>query len=361
MQQGVAGLSLEGEGPEKTVLSLGFLKSGGGNSIEYSGDATHDDVTWRNLTYDGRLDDFSFDASSGTVHWGLRLKGDGEYTFENVRFRNWAGNAIWNKSDSDLTFDHCTWENIGIKNLNDHDGESVGHGIAVNIYGGQSVTVTNSEFHLVSGKAMDFNGNGTARVSNCWASGLGSGMFKVNNWDTIDISNVYAEADTPEYKDALTTVAYTESPDSTFLHRLDGDRNVIPTIVVNDIEGHQLEASAFSANRGYNLQVNGGDQGPIAFHDIVTGTIIDSGLRTANDASLNLDIGKLSLNNVGGKIFDLAGSDGRIEEFSWSDARGFGTLGDVELVEKHRHGKSYSPTVPSRDEVGVATGEYSRN
>ena len=351
--RGVAGLSLVGAGPEKTFLNLGLQKDDKAHSILYHDDSTHPDTVWKNLTWDGRLDDFTFDASSGTVHWGVRLKGDGEYTFENVRFRNWAGNAVWNKSNSNLTFDRCTWENIGIKNLNDHDGTSVGHGIGVNIYGGQSVTVTNSEFHLVSGKAMDFNGNGTARVSNCWASGLGSGMFKVNNWDTVDISNVYAEADTSEYKSALESSAYDNSPDATFLHRLDGAESVTPTVRVDNIECQTFNAAMFSANRGYDLRIAGGEQGPLAAYDVGLGDILESVFRAENGSAVLLDIGKMSAHGVGGDVFNASDSSGTVGTLNWDNADSLGDNGSITISTNDRGGDPFSPTTPSQSDVGI--------
>lgn len=359
--RGVAGLSFVGDGPARSFLTVAPEISGSSMNIEvrYSEETDHHNVEWRNITYDGNEGALSLPVDRS--QWGVYIRGSGNFRFENVRFQNFHANGIHGTSSGgySMEIDRCTFYRTAIGRHNNKDGDVVGHHLAATIDNDQHLTVTNTEFELVSGTCLDLasGSRGPVVFENCWARGCGDAFIKVNGGGTTRISRLYFQGASPELTDALETEpGFSEHHGRNFIYRLSGDKSNLPRFVLNDVEAHGMPYHALQVRRGLSLAVEGGTEGPIALSDIAGYESYYSALRDDSDeeSKFHLDIGELSVHNTGGVIFRTPSSSGTIAVLNRDGNEDYlGKIGDISIKADNNGAEPFDPVTPSRDDVGI--------
>jgi hypothetical protein len=357
--RGAAGLGFVGEGPNKSFLIVApeIPTQNTNLAIRYSEDADHPDVEWKNLTYDGN--EKALDLPPDRSQWGIYIRGSGEFSFENTRFRNFYANGIRGTSSGgySIDIDYCTFYRtaIGVHNNSDN---AVGHHLAGGIDSDRHLNVTNTEFELVSGTCLDLSSNseGPVTFENCWARGCGDAFIKVNNGGTVRISRLYFQGASDELTEELDTEPGAgEHHGHHFIYRLDGDRSIIPRFILNDVESHATPTHAIQVRRGYSMIVDGGTEGPIAFSDIAKYERNDGAFRDDADESSKFyfDIEELSVHDTVGDVFRTPDSFGRIETLNRGENIGLGEVGDITIRTDNDDAEPFVPDTPSRADVGI--------
>lgn len=369
VDRGASGLSFTGDGPEKTFLIVSpETETSGGLEIQYHWDNPHPNTTWDNLTYDGNQHNLTFETGDDIIderQRGIDIRTGGDFTFENVRFRNIHENCVHGTSSGgySMEFDRCSFYHSGIGRHNQQDGSQVGHFIVAGIDADQHLSITNSEFELVSGTVFDLSSGTDSEVTvdNVWASGIGNAFSKINNAGSVDVSRVYFEGNTAALDQELSTDGSGEGNHNGrwFIYRLAGTEGEVPDVTLNDIEAHSLPYHFMEVYRGYNLNVYGGRDGPVAIYDAATISSRDAAFRDAgySTSEFYFDFGDLSIHHTPGGAFDVADSSGTIETVNRNDTDGLGETGDVTIHNDTVGASAFEPDVPSRDEVGIRTTE----
>lgn len=365
--RGAQGLGFVGDGPEKSFLitSSTIPAENGNMAIRYSGQTTHQNVTWKDLTYDGNG---NLDLPKSRSQWGIHINGPGDYTFENVRFRNFHSNCILGTGSGgySINIDYCTFQRNGIGRHNNTRGNSVGHHLAVAIDKDRRLSVKNSVFEVVSGTCLDLSSGSAGEISveNCWASGAGDGFIKVHNADVIDISNLYFKGESEQLTDALNTEpGFLEHHGRYFFYRLSGDLSTTPTFKLNDIKSVDTPYHAIQVRRGFKIAVTGGDEGPIVFQNVAgrgpfTGAIRDD---ADQESKFQFDVDELSVHDTTGQVFRSPSSEGTIKTLKRSRNDGLGDPGEITIEVDNIGAEPFDPDTPSRDEVGINELSNGRN
>lgn len=366
VDRGPGGTSLYGSGPEETFMTVASDSPDDvGLQIQYHEDQSdHGTVTWKGLTYDGNYEAIGVDPDQGNQR-GLVIESPGDFSFENVRIRRTHAAAIrLDVTGGSYSVDRCTFRDAGIGRHNGTDGSSVDHFIAGQ-FANSTLSITNSVFELTSGTVVDFDGTGTkTSVENCWCRGIGSAMFKVNETGTCRVSNLYFQGESAELSDELNSSgpAQGEFHGRWFLYRLDGDASNNPTFELNDVEIQDLPYEAFyirdRVSDGANLAVTlqGGSSGPVAIQNASTLGGRPSGFRDREDSALaDVDLDQLSLHNTNGTVFDTPNANGTVGSLNRSGNDGLGDTGGISIQNDNKGSDPFTPTVPSRSEVGINT------
>lgn len=352
-----AGLGFVGDGPEKTFLSWGVLEPGSTNTIRYCA-TNHNGATWQDLTYDGRWRTFAsdgYDFADGG-QWGILIEGDarGDLTLENVRLQSMAGNGVFMGFwlDVDLTVNRCTFYDNGMGVENATDGESVQHHIAAWADNDSSLTVTNSEFRLVSGSVINAdgpgNGDGTYRIENVYAEGAGLSFHKITDNGTVINRNIYFKGETEELIEEMASTSR-----GAYFYRLSGDASYTPTVEMHNVEMVNLPGYGLRATNDTSINVRGGTDGPVAMDTISTLDARPAALSGDTGTLIFDEFGEMSVYNVRGDVCNLDASEGSIDTLHWGRADSLGDVGDVRISTTHRGADSFVPEVPSRSTVGI--------
>lgn len=364
VDRGPVGTSLYGAGPEETFMTVASDSPGDvGLQIRYHGDQSdHGTVTWQGLTYDGNYEAIGIDPDQGNQR-GLVIDSPGDFSFENVRIRQTYAAAIRLAVESgSYSVNRCTFRDAGIGRHNGTDGSSVDHFIA-GWFANSTLSITNSVFELTSGTVVDFDGTGTkTTVENCWCRGIGSAMFKVNDTGSCQVSNLYFQGESTELSDMLNSSgpAQGEFHGRWFLYRLDGDTSNNPTFDLNDVEIQDLPYEAFyirdRVSDGSSLAVTlqGGSSGPVAIQNSSTLGGRPSSFRDREDSALaDIDIGQLSVHDTNGTVFDSPNANGTVGSLNRSGNDSLGDTGGISIQSDNQGSDPFTPTVPSRSEVGI--------
>ncbi|MEF8915630.1 hypothetical protein, partial [Natronomonas sp.] len=235
---------------------------------------------------------------------------------------------------------------------------AVGHHLAGGIDSDRHLTVTNTEFELVSGTCLDLSSDseGPVTFENCWARGCGDAFIKVNNGGTTRISRLYFQGASDKLTDELDTdPGFGEHHGHHFIYRLDGDRSTIPRFILNDVESHATPSHAIQVRRGYSMAVEGGTEGPIAFSDIAGYERNHGAFRDDSDENsrIHFDIGEMSVHDTVGDVFRTPDSLGSVETLNRGENIGLGEIGEITIRTDNDAAEPFVPDTPSRDDVGI--------
>lgn len=369
IQRGDSSLGFVGEGPTKSFLIVSpEVTKTGGNQIRYGASTLHYNVEWTDLTYDGNESEIGLTKDGS--QWAINILGDGDFTFDNVRFRNFHANGIRGTSSGgySIDIDHCTFYNTALGRHNNRDGEMVGHHITCSIDAQNHLTVTNTRFELVSGTCLNLSSGtrGPVTIENCWAKGSGNGFIKVTNGGLVEMSHLYFQGASEELSNELNTSDGIGSHHGRwFIYRLTGDVSNVPKFVLNNVEVHATPYHSIEVRRGYRMAIEGGDGGPIVFYDSAgydnySDAIVDD---SDEESKFLFDISELSVHDISGNVFSTPSSEGTIETLTRGTDDDLGETGNV-VIEIDQPGvEPYEPDVPTVSEVGIVpnvTPPYAR-
>lgn len=345
---GAPGLSFVGEGPDKTFLRWGHIQKGHANSIVYADDVDHGEIVWRNLTYDGNYQQFDF-SDTGTVQGAIYPSLQFNATIEDCRFMNFQQTGIRLRGGA-LTVDRSTFHNIGIGRLNQTGGR-FGHPIE---QGGADVRVTNSQFSLIPGSCVDCTSGakGTLVMKNVYAEGIGVNLVKVNDAESVELDGINYTAQTQELLDVQDADNETVYDGRWFLRRQSGSDNSPVPVTINDVLATDTTRGAIRVANGYNVALDGGRQGPIAFRRLAQSSEYDEGIEDP-ESMIFFDMGDLSGHDIDGTVFSLEESLGTIDRLKYANTDGIGTTAAVTISEEMPDAATFVPAVPSQDEVGT--------
>lgn len=352
-----AGISITGDGPDKSVLVVTeHLPDGQNHSLFYWWeDADHGQVEVRDLKLDGNYENLGNlrAANSGARACIIRAGvAGGDFTFDNVHFRGWYNSAI-RHNDVPETITRCTFEELGIGINQDTGGDTVGHGSELNFDGADNATIERCLFTRISGDAVNLNsGTGTVTLNNCYGEALGNGVHKYQWGGECWHNNCYWEPHHPWLVDNL--------PDPgdippfhgrNFAHRR-GSNDPSPSFVFNNVKVNGTTLRGMAVNDG-DAEVSGD---MIAFHNISSEGGFDVCFQERDGFRFAFDVDRMSVHGTGGEVFDCPNAAGSIATLTHGDnTRGLGDMGNISIGSSVEGGDPLAPTVPNRSDVGAGS------
>ena len=359
---GPPGVSIIGAGADKSTLAITKHASADerpnqSGFIWYDG-YEHGSVEVRDIKLDGNYENVTGLAENGGGSWGLQMSTAGDFHLEQAWIRGWHLAGLRGRTVL-RSVKNCTFQDNGIGRHNETDGRSNSHHISVRPQAGDELIVENSCFLDCAGNAVNIRfGDGVTKMHNCYVSGTGSGLCKMSAGKVVELKNIYHRANTPSLERKVDKRDIGPDFHGRFFINNLGNRGTTPTtVIMENVLSRDMADYAFQAQS----KIGDGPMNVIWNGDMIE---IYNTNRARDDAVIrdhgdgrfsNIDISRLSVHNSNAKVFMLDNSEGAIETFSYADTAGLGNAGDVSINVSALEQEQFRPTVPTMDEVGVAS------
>jgi hypothetical protein len=355
-----AGISIVGAGPERSTLGITGHASPGEQQIQtgfvYDDEVDHGTVALEQIRLDGNYENIGNLSAVGGGSRGVDTGDQGEFSLFNVHIRGWHLAGLRGKGGLQSVM-FCTFEDNGIKRHNETGGESISHHVVCRPNPNAQLDITNCYFRDCAGSAINVRFNdGTIRVHNCYAEGTGANLCKLSAGKLLEMRNVFHKANTKslERKIANRPGKY-NFWGRNFIQSLGERGKQSVTVRTEHVKTCGHNDYAFQSRDNY-------DQGPasimwrgdmIAFHNtcrIRDNEVIRS---KAGGGFENVDIGRISIHDANGVVFDVPDADGNIDTLRYSETNGLGDAGRLTIDAEMLESAAYQPIHPSRADVGI--------
>lgn len=354
------GISIRGAGPHASELAItGQLRAGSHpvqTGFRYVDDMDHGTVTVRDIRLNGNYENLPNLRDAGGGSRCMKIGGDGDLHLLNAHIRGWYQEAILGR-DVLRTVDRCTFADNAIADHNYSNGRHVGHHITTHASEGNPLTVANSHFIDCSGSAIDVRFNaGEISVRNCYVTGTGANFCKLSAASLLDVRRVYHRANTPSLETKLDDIPGHEFDGRQFIQRIASRTDVPPTVRLNNVVTTDMTDYALQCRIG-EMTVEG-DMIAIANTNIRED---DEVIRDRESGRFSdVDIGRLSVHDCNGKVFDLNSSSGTIRTLARNNNQGgLGNTADLTVETDTKGQGPFEPSVPSPADVGIDSASYS--
>jgi hypothetical protein len=349
-----AGISIVGDGPEKSTLAVTEHMPDGQNhdAFYWWEDYDHGEVTVEEIHLDGNYENLGNLAAndSGSRGCVIREGATGNFSFSNVHFRGWYTLGL-RLTDVGGFAEYCTFEENSIGLHESESGAVVSHHSAVRPRRGAEFVFENCYFTRCSGDAINIGKNdGDITLRQCYGESLGNGVHKVSGGNVITHEHCYWEPHTEWLEENLP-----ESPlefpfyGRNMVHRLTANGETTPTLHLDNVELRQTTTRAISVTED-GLRIEGD---MIAFHDNALRHRDHCFNSEGSDSGIEFDVEQLSVHGTVGQIFNCSKGSGQIEELPHAENDGLGEFGDLTIETATEGGDPLEPDVPALADVGI--------
>lgn len=355
------GISIYGDGPEASTLSITGTAPASEQSNQtgcnWSDGYDHGRVEIENIRLDGNYESLGDLREAGGGSVGVEMNGRGELHLYNVYVRGWymagvRGGGLIRSAR------YCTFEENGIGNHNETQGNSISHHVMCRPPRDATFVASRCLFVNCSGSAINIRYNdGNVKVRDCYAEGTGANFMKLSAGRFVQLRNVYHEANTDALEELVDSqLIGANFHGRNFIQSLSerGDHPVAVDTV--HVESRNQTDYAFQSrdNRDNGLAniMWTGDMVAIHNSNMVRDNEV---IRTRSGGAFSgVSIGRLSVHDSDARIFETDGSDGLIATLNHDrNTYGLGNTGGIEIGTDNAGAEPFEPSVPSRSDVGI--------